>query len=282
MTKDPSVNVTVIVTSRNSARTIGRCLGSILSQSIPVEVLVVDNFSSDATVEIASGLRCKVVVAGHERSRQRNIGARIARTTWILFADADMLLHSNVVASCLRVCVAERASAAVIPQLAVGEGFLARARALEKKCYVGDSYLEAPRFFQRHVFNELGGYDEELCAAEDWDLSSRARTAGVEIARAEYEIVHLDGRIRIVETVRKFRYYAPSIARYRKKHHDHARHQFRPFRSALMRNWKTLLLRPHLATGIGMLKAAELTGIVLGTLDRKVNRHACYVEPRGE
>ena len=60
--------VSVVVPTRNSARTIERCLRSIRAQSHPeVELIVVDNDSDDATPELAVGIADLVLHAGPER-----------------------------------------------------------------------------------------------------------------------------------------------------------------------------------------------------------------------
>ncbi|MFZ2256404.1 MAG: glycosyltransferase [Patescibacteria group bacterium] len=46
--------VSVIIPTKNSARTIGKCLESIQNQSYKdIEIIVVDNYSPDGTTDIA-------------------------------------------------------------------------------------------------------------------------------------------------------------------------------------------------------------------------------------
>ena len=67
--------VSVIVTTRNEERNIGNCLQSIRLQTYkPVEIIVVDNNSTDKTQEIARSFTDVVVNKGPERSAQRNHG----------------------------------------------------------------------------------------------------------------------------------------------------------------------------------------------------------------
>ncbi|MFN2544460.1 MAG: glycosyltransferase family 2 protein [Actinomycetota bacterium] len=256
-------SVTVVVTTRDSAATIARCLLALLEQTQVPEIIVVDNHSTDETVRIAKALGCRVIVSGDERSRQRNVGAREADTEWLLFLDADMICGPRVVEACLE---AGRAGsdAATIPQLATGVGWLARSRAFEKQLYVGRSEMEAPRFFSTRVFLDLGGYDEDLVAGEDWDIAQRCRAAGVKVGSIGEPITHLDGRMRLIDTYRKFRYYAPSLRRYRRKYKELAGSHMSPIRPALLRGWRGFLRHPALAAGIAALKGAELLGFLTG------------------
>src|ERR1700694_2047383 len=109
--------VSAIVTTRNSAATLEACLSSIRKQTHPeVELIVVDNGSTDATVEIASRYADSVVQVGPERSAQRNHGARLATGAQLLFIDSDMELAPDVVADCLATLESTGMPAVIIPE----------------------------------------------------------------------------------------------------------------------------------------------------------------------
>ena len=110
-------SVSVVVTTRNEAADLERCLASIRGQTLPdVEIVVVDNGSTDGTREIAAALADIVLDQGPERSAQRNAGARAARAEYILFADADMELTPTVLEECLSVS-RPRVAAVIVPEL---------------------------------------------------------------------------------------------------------------------------------------------------------------------
>ena len=68
--------VTVVIPTRNSEKTLGDCLDSVSRQSYRnVEIMVVDNDSSDGTREVAKRYTDMVFTMGPERSAQRNYGA---------------------------------------------------------------------------------------------------------------------------------------------------------------------------------------------------------------
>src|SRR5438093_11547332 len=90
--------VSVVVPTRNSAPFLDVCLGSIRAQTYPaVELIVVDNHSSDNTLSIARRWTDRVFTQGPERSTQRNYGARQAAGEYLLFVDSDMVLSAKVV-----------------------------------------------------------------------------------------------------------------------------------------------------------------------------------------
>jgi glycosyltransferase involved in cell wall biosynthesis len=264
--------VTVVVTTRNSAATLTRCLRSIRAQSYgALELVVVDNGSTDGTPELAAEHADRVLDAGPERSAQRNRGVEAGFGEHVLIVDSDMMLASEVVEQCVAVARTEGVAAVVVPERSVGEGFVAAVKALERSCYLGDDTIEAPRFFLRETYDRYGGYDEELTGPEDWDLPARMK-ATERIGRVTAEIVHLEGRIRLVPLLRKKFYYGKDAYRYLRRHPDLARRQVVPLRPAFVRHWRRLAERPVLGAAVIGLKTAELAAGGLGLLSAAVER----------
>jgi glycosyltransferase involved in cell wall biosynthesis len=259
--------VSVIVPTRNSSRTLNACLVSIRSQLYrPIEIVVVDNGSTDHTLEIAQRHGDIVESFGPERSAQRNHGASLAHGEFLLFVDSDMTLAPRVVGDCLEAVMLTGAPGVVIPETSVGDGFWARCRALERSCYVGDDAIEAARFFTRGAFEASEGFDEDLTGPEDWDLSVRI-AAGSTLPRTPSYISHDEGRLRIRTIVSKKRYYAKSSLLYLQKRGvskvSQANMVFRP---AFLRNRRRLVRHPVLASGIFAMKSLEATAVMWGFL----------------
>ncbi|HSN68694.1 MAG TPA: glycosyltransferase family 2 protein [Thermoanaerobaculia bacterium] len=84
--------ISVIIPCRNGARTVGAAVASALGQSVPpLEVLVVDDASEDATAEVAEGAGARVVRNAVRRNAggARNAGLEVAQGDLIAFLDAD-------------------------------------------------------------------------------------------------------------------------------------------------------------------------------------------------
>jgi glycosyltransferase involved in cell wall biosynthesis len=271
--KTGSPLVSVIVPTRNSARTLDACLASVRAQlHHHIELIVVDNKSTDQTLEIARRY-CDVVESfGPERSAQRNCGARIARGDYFLFIDSDMTLSPGVVGECLDAARLNAAPGVIIPETSVGEGFLASCRGLERSCYVGDDTIEGARFFGRADFEEALGFDESLVAMEDWDLSMRV-AAGRRLPRTASYITHDEGRLRLSAILAKKRYYSASSLQYWRKHGRSTLGQANViFRPAFLRNWRRLLRHPMLTVGFLSLKTLEAVTIAWGVLEAQTRR----------
>ncbi|MFB3812698.1 MAG: glycosyltransferase family 2 protein [Terriglobales bacterium] len=89
--------VSVIIPARNEELSLGACLRSVVEQDgVRLEVIVVDDASTDATREIAQSLDAvRVADAGPVpegwcgKANACHTGARAARGEWLLFTDAD-------------------------------------------------------------------------------------------------------------------------------------------------------------------------------------------------
>lgn len=262
--KSGTETVSVVVPTRNSEQTLEACLASIRGQTYgALELVVVDNFSGDATPEIARRYAHVFEQAGPERSAQRNRGAELASGAYLLMIDSDMVLDERVVEDCVDTARAEEVAAIVIPERSIGEGFWAACKALERSCYVGDDTIEAPRFFTSDVYRRHGGFDETMVAGEDWDLAERLRPT-VRFGRAQGEIRHLEGNLRLRDTVRKKFFYGRRLGGYLARHPEVSRRQLVLIRPAFVRHRRRLARRPLVTAGMVVMKTAEFAAGALG------------------
>jgi glycosyltransferase involved in cell wall biosynthesis len=271
MTSAHMTRVTFIVPTRNAERTIRACLESIRRQHHDdVELVVVDNASTDRTFAIAREIADVVALYGPERSAQRNHGATLA-TGWVLvFADADMVFEPTVAGDVLGLLGRDgdpAVGAVVIPELAFGAGFWARCRVLEKELYLGDPAVEAARGVRADDFARAGGYDEALVGPEDWELADRVVAMGDRhLARTSGRVWHDEGRIELRAAYRKKRYYGRGVASYLRNPRR------RPLRRRALTEPLRVARRPDLAAGLAVLKFVELSGIATGVVESRVRR----------
>jgi len=216
MKTDPLVSI--IVTTYNNHATLNACLASIVRQDYQrTELVVVDNNSTDDTKEIALDYTNLVFNKGPERSAQRNYAVEQAKGEYVVIIDSDMELAPGVISACVK-AVQERPQlgGVIIPEESFGEGFWAQCKRLERSFYVGIDWMEAARFFEKKMYQEVGGYDSELVSGEDWDLSNRV-AARAPLGRIDEFIYHNEGHLNLVKTLKKKYYYAGLAAAYLRK-----------------------------------------------------------------
>ncbi len=214
-----SVVVSVIVTTRNEERNIASCLesvkNSINSINPFVEIIVVDNNSTDNTVKIAREFTDKVYNKGPERSAQRNYGTKKAEGKYILYLDADMILSEGVIEECMNKCESEDYVALYIPERIIGSGFWVKVRDFERSFY-NVTYIDAVRFINRDKSLEMGGFDENLTGPEDWDFDRRIRNYG-NTGIIHDHLCHNERGFNLKEHIAKKTYYSRSFERYKNK-----------------------------------------------------------------
>ena len=173
--------VSVVVAAKNEEKNIGACLASVAGQTYPrelIEMIVVDNASSDATKDIARSFTDKVYDKGPERSAQRNYGLLEAATGgFLMFLDADMILSSTVVERCVHMLRGSGFSSLHIPEIVLGKDYFPRVRRFERSFY-DNTVIDGARFFSREAFAKVGGFDLSLTGPEDWDLDKKLKQLG--------------------------------------------------------------------------------------------------------
>jgi len=96
--------VSIIIPAYNEEKFIGKTLESVKNaiqkygNPDAVEVIVVNNNSSDRTEEIAKGYSTKVVFEKENHiAKARNSGVSCATGKYLIFLDADTLIHKNLI-----------------------------------------------------------------------------------------------------------------------------------------------------------------------------------------
>jgi glycosyltransferase involved in cell wall biosynthesis len=265
--------VSVIVTTRNEEKNLPTCLQSVTEQTYPrdrMEIIVVDNCSTDGTKELALRYTEKVHDRGPERSAQRNYGVEKASGDYILYLDADMILSPDVVRACVeKVEQNPELLALHISEIILGESYFSRVRRFERSFYDG-TVIDGVRFINKEVLRRAGGFDVSLTGPEDWDLDKKIRLIGRTDLVTE-PIYHNEAAFNLCHYVRKKRNYAHSFDVYINKwgrDDPDIRRQFGPMYRLLVvfvenGKWKRLLTNPYLAVGMYLLRSLVGLAFVL-------------------
>ncbi len=233
---------------------------------------MVDNSSTDETPEIATRYSDRLVTAGPERSAQRNLGARLAKGSYLLFLDADMELTPEVVRSCVQ--RAAECDALIVPERTMGKSWLARTRDLERSSYAGSFLYEAARFVSKTAFDALGGYNVEMTGPEDYDFEARLEAHGFRVGHVQEPVLHHEEGITLAQHLRKRAYYGKSLGRYTEAHPDRGRIQFGPTR--LLYYARHLGSSPWALAQVLLLKSMEYAASSARVIGSSVSREDVY------
>lgn len=177
--------LTIIIPCKNEEKYIQRLLFELKKQQIgKTKILLADANSSDNTKTLAKnyalelGLNLKVIKGGLP-AKGRNNGAKLAKTPYLLFLDADLTFsHSQVIEEALDSIDVNKVDLVGTTPKYKGEVDI-RAWLLFRINRIAAWYLSKTHPFaiggftliKTDIFNELGGYDEKATQAEDWLLS---------------------------------------------------------------------------------------------------------------
>ncbi|MGD0731345.1 MAG: glycosyltransferase family A protein [Terracidiphilus sp.] len=159
--------VSVVIPVRNGARYLGEAIKSVLGQEqIDVEVIVVDNGSSDGSGALAESFGAPVRVVGEGRlgaANARNAGVRLARGEYLAFLDADDVWASGKLNRQVRELEARKDLDMVFT---FGENFLspelteAQGREVSYKAEIGPFIIPSTMLARRESFVRVGEIPE--------------------------------------------------------------------------------------------------------------------------
>ncbi len=259
--------VSVVITTKNEEKHIVSCLKSIKNQDYPqkkIEIIVVDNHSTDDTVKLAKKYTQNVFTKGPERSAQRNYGMIIkSHGQYVMYIDADMELSKKVISSCVsRVTKNPDIIGLYIREIVTGDSYWSKVRRFERSFYEG-TVIDCVRFIKKSAFVKVKGFDERLTGPEDWDLDKKIRQLG-KVDLIKQPIYHNEAEFNLKKYLAKKSYYSKGLDIYIKKwskDDSDVKKQFSPIYRLVVvfvekGKWKVLLLRPHLTIGMVILRFA--------------------------
>lgn len=197
------LDVTAIVVSYNSALVLPACLEAMRSAN--VDVLVVDNASSDASVAVARSYGARVLPQarnlGYGRANSLGVAAAEGRA-WCLILNPDVVIGRDALAGLVAAAEEDPKAALVAPRIVEADG-----RVFEHETSVlspvapplpdagacGEIGLREVAFtsgaamlVRRAAFEDIGGFDPNIFLFyEDDDLCLRLRRTGWQILQVD-------------------------------------------------------------------------------------------------
>jgi len=190
-----TMNLSVVVITRNAEIFMYDCLDSLVHQSVePDEVLVVDANSTDRTQEIVEEYArkwpfVKLLVHPGTRGEGRNYGVEKAAGDAVAFIDADAIAHALWVEEMIKAM--ENADVVAGREVRLGyHGFTSLKRVGMLYKGVDITYPSVNLAYRKSVFEAIGGFDSWFKEAEEVDLNYRAVDAGYRLIYHEKAIVY--------------------------------------------------------------------------------------------
>jgi hypothetical protein len=179
--------VSFVIPVRNDAARLQRCLRSIDGNApagIASEILVIDNGSTDASVDVARTAGARVIEQRQGSVAQlRNAGAAHAAGSILAFVDADNEIGPAwLPAGCSLLANPDVAAAGALYEPPGDGTWVQRSYGLLRGTTRGECDVEwlgsGNMMVRRGAFEAVGGFDTSLTTCEDVDLCNRLRSRG--------------------------------------------------------------------------------------------------------
>jgi glycosyltransferase involved in cell wall biosynthesis len=187
--------ISVIVTIRNEELHIRGLLDSLVAQEGPIEILLVDAFSTDGTVAIIEDYRkqneaIRLHLKGGTRGDGRNFGIGEAKGEAVAFIDGDCVADPAWLANIRKDLLAGREIVAG-RTIRTGKSEFARLSRVELFYQGVDlTFPSCNLAYRTDVLKEVGVFDTLFRTAEDIDLNYRAVRKGHKIYYDEKAVVN--------------------------------------------------------------------------------------------
>lgn len=180
--------ISAIIPVYNGERFLAEAIESVLAQRHrPLEIIVIDDGSTDATAEVASRFKGSIQYAYQPNSgppAARNRGLNMARGAVIGFLDADDLWPENKLEAQL-----SRLQEDPSVEIVIGFKKVVKVGKLIEDKHEADNLMDPHvnlslgcALIRSSVFDAIGFFDETLHYCDDWDWFMRARELGVSMS----------------------------------------------------------------------------------------------------
>ena len=188
--------ISAIIPVKNGSNYLREAIESLLRQEVSLEIIVVDDGSSDDTAAIASGYGCKVI--SHPESKgqvaAKNTGLKAASGDYVIFMDHDDVMRDGALRAQYDALEAEpaySAAQAMVKDFLSPEIEPAPGKRIRPNPYYG--LFTGAILIRRKVFDTIGFFSESIHTGEIIEWSSRMAAEGFEIKRLD--MVSTDRRI---------------------------------------------------------------------------------------
>ena len=234
--------ISVVIPARNEEDTLSKCLDSLEGLDYPkdrLEIIIIDDGSTDGTSKILKGYTVeRIGTSGVGPSEARNIGVKKARGEFVVFTDADCIVHKEWLNGLLKGFVDDAVvgtggrQESPADETAFGrsvQGFLKSMSFICDYTKTGAGIVKAEHnptcnvMYRKAVLEEMGGFESGLWPGEDVELDYRIRRAGYNLMNNSNAIV--------------YHYRPKDIRQFARMMHDYGRVQgylvkkYGPFRS---------------------------------------------------
>lgn len=185
--------ISVIIPVKNGSRGkyLNQAIEGILAQNMEVEIIVVDDCSTDNTAEIAESYGCKVIRHDSPKGQVagKNSGLKVAGGKYILFHDHDDIMRKGSLKRLYDELVSDESISAVeakvqdwySPDLSEEEK---KTTPIKQEPYWG--LFTGAVLMKKEIFDVIGFFNESVHTGEIIEWQSKMDSAGLRIKKLDF------------------------------------------------------------------------------------------------
>ena len=217
-------DLSIILATKNEEKNLINFFSFLNKKKENIEIIIIDNNSTDKTLEIASRyLKKKNIITLNNaknylnpRGKQINIGVDRCNSDNIFFPDADMIFNYDLLEEAikkLKVC-----DALYVPEKINNDSFFGNIRNFERSFY-NFTVIDAFRFVKKNIFIKANGFDEKNIrfGPDDWDFTLRIKKLTNKISITDNSLLHNETKLSIQSYLMKKIKYSSSFKEYKLK-----------------------------------------------------------------
>lgn len=190
------MKLSVIVPVYNGEATIDTCMNRIFNSDYKnFEVIVVDDASTDSTIEKLKKFNCRVIRLNKNGgvANARNVGARHAKSNVLVFVDSDLYVHKDTFSKMVKkyksnpkMGIIGAVNSGKYNSKKFGTKFLSLKLSYDYKWKNGEKYKKFSSFqsecclIEKKIFDEIGGFNTKYKKAgvEEYEIGYRLTENG--------------------------------------------------------------------------------------------------------
>lgn len=180
--------ISVIITTKNRISKIERAINSVFNQSYKnIELIIVDDASSDGTPILIKSKYPNITLHENQKSvggsASRNIGIKLCKGPFVAFLDDDDYFRLDKLSVQLELFLKNKQASLVVCNYYSIENNITKVSRYRKninhKYYYKNIYGGTSTYFTSlNLINKIGGFDEKLRSAQDWDFALKLSQIG--------------------------------------------------------------------------------------------------------
>ena len=180
--------ISVIIPCKNGENYLKEALEGIRRQNMSIEIIVVDDGSTDRTADIAQSYGCKVIRQSVSEGQvvAKNKGLESSQGQYVMFHDHDDVMRENALATLYNALISDNEHFGVMGKVKdfISPDAQDKNTPIQSEPYWG--LFTGAVLLKKEVFTKVGLFSESLHTGEIIELTKKMDDAGLKIKKIDF------------------------------------------------------------------------------------------------